>query len=247
MNAIAGREIHTHFSRGLFSLLERVEYRRIVSPEDFDAVGKLRALSYRQQNVLENCTSSSLIDDIDFHPNAFVIGVYIDEVLVSTLRIHHVDAENRAGISMTHFSDVLNPMLDAGVTFVDPARFASDPILMWEYPAIPYLTLRIAAMASVYFNVDQCLSCVNKGISSFYSRSFGSIEIAPARKLDGVTYPFTLYGAKIADIRERLETRFPFFKSQPYEQRMMFGKIEDLAYPPLNILPSAKYANQTGS
>ena len=244
MNAITGRDVHSHFTRGLFTLLERVEYRRIVSPEDFDAVGKLRAVSYNQQNVLENCTASKLIDDIDFHPNAFVIGVYIDEVLASTLRIHHVTAEYRAGISMTHFSDVLDPMLDAGVTFVDPARFASDPLLMWEYPAIPYLTLRIAAMASVYFDVDMCLSCVNKEVSSFYSRSFGSSEIAAARKLEGVTYPFTLYGARIADIRERLETRFPFFKSQPYEQRMMFGKIDDLAYPPLNILPSAKYANQ---
>ena len=140
---------------------------------------------------------------------------------------------------------ILNPMLDAGMTFIDPARFASDPLMMWEYPAIPYLTLRIAAMASVHFDVDMCLSCVNKEVSSFYTRSFGSSEIAQPRTLAGVTHPIALYGAKIADIRERLETRFPFFKSQPYEQRMMFGKIEDLTYPPLNILPSAKYANQT--
>ena len=245
MNAIAGREIHTHFSRGLFSLLERVEYRRIVSPEDFDAVGRLRALSYKQQNILVDRSASSLIDEIDYDQNASVIGIYIDEVLVSTLRIHHVTADNRAGITMKLFGDILNPMLDAGMTFIDPARFASDPLMMWEYPAIPYLTLRIAAMASVHFDVDMCLSCVNKEVSSFYTRSFGSSEIAQPRTLAGVTHPIALYGAKIADIRERLETRFPFFKSQPYEQRMMFGKIEDLTYPPLNILPSAKYANQT--
>ena len=79
MNAIAGREIHTHFSRGLFSLLERVEYRRIVSPEDFDAVGRLRALSYKHQNILVDRSASSLIDEIDYDQNASVIGIYIDE------------------------------------------------------------------------------------------------------------------------------------------------------------------------
>lgn len=244
MNAINGREMHTHFTSGLFSLLERVEYRRIISQEDFDAVGRLRAKSYAHQNVLEKAPSDKLIDDIDYHPNASVIGVFIDGAMISTLRIHNVNAQNRAGISMTHFADVLNPMLDKGMTFIDPARFASDPALMWEYPAIPYITLRIAAMASLYFNVDMCLSCVNKEIASFYNRSFGSEEIAPARKLIGVTYPFALYGARIDSITERISTRFPFFKSQPYERHMMFGKIEDLAYPPMNILPSAKYANQ---
>lgn len=233
------------FSSSIFSLMERVEYRRIQSAEDFQSVGELRELSYSSKQFIDLKSFGALIDEEDFSEHCYVIGVFIDEQLVSTIRLHLVTPDDRHGPTFEYFPEVASEILDAGNSYVDPSRFASDPLMLWQYPTIPLLTLRPAAMASIYFNVDRCLSCVRADSTSFYKRSFGSSELASARDIEGFTVPLAVMGAKIADIRERLETRFPFFKSQPYEQRMMFGKIEDLTYPPLNILPSAKYANQT--
>ncbi len=247
MNAINTKGTMAAFSSSIFSLLERVEYRRIQTTEDFLAVGELRKVSYQSKQFIDLSSFGALIDDEDYSGHSYVVGVYVDEQLVSTIRLHLVTPDDRNGPTFEYFPDVANKILDAGYSYIDPSRFASDPLILWQYPTIPLLTLRPAAMASIYFNVDHCLSCVRADSTSFYKRSFGSSELASARDIEGFTVPLAVMGAKIADIRERLETRFPFFKSQPYEQRMMFGKIEDLAYPPLNILPSAKYANQTGS
>ncbi len=244
MNAINAIGTMTAFSSSIFSLLERVEYRRIQSIEDFQNVSELRNVSYQSKQFIDLSAFGALIDDEDFSDHCRVVGVYIDEQLVSTIRLHLVTPNDRNGPTYEYFPDIANRILDAGQSYIDPSRFASDPLMLWQYPTIPLLTLRPAAMASIYFNVEHCMSCVRADSASFYGRSFGSAELAAARNINGFTVPLCVMGAKIADIRERLETRFPFFKSQPYEQRMMFGKIEDLAYPPMNILPSAKYANQ---
>ncbi len=235
------------FSSSIFSLLERVEYRRIQSAEDFQVVGNLRNISYQSKQFIDLSSFGALIDEEDFSDYCHVVGVYIDEQLVSTIRLHLVTPDNRNGPTFEYFPDVANKILDSRHSYIDPSRFASDPLMLWQYPTIPLLTLRAAAMASIYFNVDHCMSCVRADSTSFYRRSFGSSELASSRDIAGFTVPLAVMGARIADIRERLETRFPFFKSQPYEQRMMFGKIDDLAYPPVNILPSAKYANQVRS
>jgi hypothetical protein len=202
------------------------------------------ALPIWQQNVLEGMTGESLVDELDYNRNAYVIGLFIDGIMASTIRLHHLSKGNHAGISMAHFSDVVGPMIDEGMTFIDPTRFASNPQVMWQYPMIPYLMLRVAAMASEYFEVDACLTCVSHKMVAFYSKSFGSFELSPARKLHGITQPSALYCAKISDIREKLATRYPFFKSQQHERKMMFAPRDELSYLPLNILPTAKYAHR---
>jgi hypothetical protein len=82
---------------------------------------------------------------------------------------------------VSHFPDVMNPLLDAGQTFIDPVRFAADPEIMREYPALPYLTLRVATMATVYFDVDYCLSVIMPNHRAFYQRVFHSMELTEPR------------------------------------------------------------------
>ena len=68
----------------------------------------------------------------------------------------------------------MNPLLDAGRTFIDPVRFAADPEIMREYPMLPYLTLRIVTMATDYFQTDYCLSVFKPNHRAFYKRIFNS-------------------------------------------------------------------------
>jgi hypothetical protein len=48
-----------------------------------------------------------------------------------------VTSAQRDSVAVSHFPDVMNPLLDAGQTFIDPVRFAADPEIMREYPACP--------------------------------------------------------------------------------------------------------------
>lgn len=230
----------SNFARQLLQFLDRVEYRRIVHAEDLEEIGRLRYRSYRTRNVMDEAEVASIVDDIDRDSHAFVYGVYVDGLLVSTLRIHYVTPEHRKGTSYVLFQDILDPLLNNGMCFVDPTRFAADPDLLSEFPAIPYITLRIASMASEYFTADQCLASVKPEHMAFYKRIFGTTVIAEAREHSGYGIKVGLGAAPISKIRDAVAVRFPFFKSMLHERRAMFADLQSGAVP-LTILPTAKY------
>lgn len=233
----------SNFSRGLLDLLDRVEYRRIVTSEDMETVGVLRSRSYARSGIFEKqYIGSSFVEDSDFDPAVYVFGVYVDEQLLSTLRVHRVTRENRSASSARLFPDVLDPMLDRGMTFIDPERFAVDADFSDDFPGLPYLTLRIATMASVYFNVDGCLACCVPSHSAFYKRVFGFNQLVEPRIPEGVCVPVCLMMENISN-RIDVARRYPVFKSHPYEQRLMFDRTLDHGLAPLSILPTARYAD----
>jgi hypothetical protein len=232
----------SHFSRGLLDLLDRVEYRRIVTREDMEAVGRLRARSFARSNVLEKQLGDSLIEDVDYDPNAYVFGVFVDERLVSTIRLHLVTPSHRVGSSTYLFGDILNPLLDSGMSFIDPSRFATDYDFHNEFRGLPYLTLRVATMASVYFDVNGSLASCDASHSAFYKRVFGFRQLAEPRELPGIRGRGVLL---VEDLSNRVDVarRYPVFKSHPYEQRLMFDRDAQECLAPLSILPTARYAD----
>lgn len=232
----------SQFSRGLLDLLDRVEYRRITTSEDFETVGKLRAKCYGRTSIISGGVGEKLIDDLDFDSHATVVGVYSDDELISTLRVHHVTPEHRKGSSIKLFGDVLHPMLDRGATFIDPSRFAASSAFAEEFPGLPYITLRIATMASVYFGVDHCLAAIKVMHSSFYKRVFGFQEMAKPRDVEGYCFPLVLLAEDTLN-RADVARRYPVFKSHPYEQRLMFDREANTDLAPLSILPTARYAD----
>ena len=116
-------------------------------------------------------------DEFDELPNAFCYGIYIDGRLVSSLRLHHVTREHKVSPSYSVFPDVLDPLLEAGHTFIDPGRFTADLEASLAYPALPFLTLRIAVMAVWHFRVKYCLSTVRPEHVAFYRRVFNSTKL----------------------------------------------------------------------
>jgi hypothetical protein len=243
MNAMGHVGVATSFAKSIFSLLERVEYRRITASDDFIDIERLRRNSYEAKTFVDSEKFGSFLDESDGSDDCYVIGVYIDEQLVSTVRLHIVTAEHLHGPSVKLFPDAAMKLLQNGETLIDPSRFASDPVAMWKYPSIPLLTLRAAAMAIEYFSADYCMSVVREDTKAFYKRCLGAVELSSSSFVDGYSVPLIIMTSRIADIREKVATRFPFFKSQPYERKMMFAPRDQLTYPSLNILPTAKYAH----
>jgi hypothetical protein len=233
--------MHSAFARNVLAMLERVEYRRCDRGEDLEAVYRLRYKSYLASGMVSANHERVVTDALDDLPNSMRFGIHIDGELVSTLRLHHVTREMSISPSTTVYGDILRPRLAAGETFIDPSRFAADPEWTSQYPHLPYLTLRLAAMACVYFAPDYCLSTIRPDHAAFYRRVFDAREVGPLRSYPALNYQVVLYQAHYASIARQTGIRFPFFKSTPFEQRLMFGKPRAGDLEPLTILPTAKF------
>lgn len=214
----------SQFAETLIDLLDRIEYRRIDPSVATDPVYKLRYEAYRREEFIPFNALGVCRDEFDELENAHCFGVFLDGRLVSSLRFHHITAGMRQSPSHSVFADILDPMLDQGLSFIDPGRFTADFEASLSYPALPFITLRIAAMASDHYRADYTLSSVRPEHSAFYRRVFDAKPLAEARYYHGLAFPMVLYAAKVREMRVRCYRRYPFFLSTQAEQRVLFAE-----------------------
>lgn len=232
---------NSRFATTLIDLLDHVRYRRVSGEDQFDPVYRLRYEAYRREDFIPVNSQQVTRDEFDDLPNCHCFGVYIDGQLASSLRFHFVTPEQPWSPCMSVWPDVLQPLLDAGRNFIDPGRFTADFDLSLAYPALPYLTLRIAAMACEYFPVRYCMSAVRPEHTAFYKRIFGASLLGDERSYANLAFPMQLYAAEVPVIRDRVADRYPFFMSTPEERAALFGS----AHPDLvAIAPSARQAQR---
>lgn len=232
----------TRFAAALMDILDSVEYRRVNLSELTDPIFRLRYDAYRREDFIPANDEEIASDDLDSVPNGMCYGIYIDGRLVSSIRLHHLTAEHRRSPSMTAYADILHPMLDKGMHFIDPSRFTVDRDAALAFPALPFLTLRLAAMACEHFVPDYCLSSIRQEHAAFYKRVFASEQWAGERFLGGgLKFPVRLYAASYGAIRDRVADRFPFFMSTPEERARMFAPDSEANYLAL-IQPTARIA-----
>lgn len=231
----------SNFSNKLLDVLDHIEYRRIESQEDFEAIARLRYKAYKARGVLP-VSAVSMLEEVDFDPQAYVFGVYYYEELISTLRVHHVTPDHRVCQSSGIFPDAVNAFLDAGMTLIDPARFAADPDVVGELPSISYLTLRPSIMGAIYFDTDRVLQHIRPAHAAFYRRVFRADTVVPPTMTGTYGFELTLLASRPREVRPKLMERYPFFDSQPYERRLMFDRTPVRGVSPLTILPTARFA-----
>ncbi|MFC5385061.1 hypothetical protein ACFPLB_03675 [Aquamicrobium segne] len=229
------------FSDKVFELLNRSEYRRCDRGEDLEDIYRLRYKAYRFNDMVPDADTHIISDALDETPNVYRFGVYVDQNLISTMRIHHVTLETPFSPSVQAFGDIVMPMLEAGDTFVCMSRLASDPEWTRIYPQLVYVTLRLAGMACEYFNAPYGLSTVREDHAGFYKRVYYSQQISEARAYPGVFNKVMLFRTNALANRDRFYTRFPFFRSTQWERRLLFAPMAEGELQPLTILPSARY------
>ena len=231
----------SRFATTLIDLLDQVRYRRVPAAEQFDPVYRLRYEAYRREDFIAINSQQVTRDEFDDLANCYCFGVYIEGLLVSSLRFHVVTPEQSHSPCMSVWPDVLQPMLDKGQSFIDPGRFTADFEASLAYPALPYLTLRLAAMACEYFPVRYCMSAVRPEHTAFYKRIFGASPLGDERTYANLAFPMQLYAAEVPAIRDRVADRYPFFMSTPEEREALFGSENpDVAA----IAPSARQAQR---
>ena len=228
------------FSKKVLEILDNVEYRRVESTEDMEDVERLRYKAYKAHDTLA-LAPKGLLDDTDFDSHAYVFGLYYYGELVSTIRIHHVTPEHRVSQSAGAFPEAIDALLDAGLSLIDPARFAADPELTADLTWIPYLTLRPSIVAAAHFRAHRVLQFVRPPHAAFYKRVFYADTVVPGQRAKNYGIDMTLMATNVVEVGRKLLTRYPFFISSASEQRMMFARGPENTLPSLTIVPTARF------
>lgn len=214
----------------LADILPRVSYRRVPLEDLNDPVYRLRYEAYRREDFIPFNSQRVAGDDYDNSPNAYCFGVYIDDLLVSSIRFHHARPEQRISPCLSIWPDILGDVLDKGESYIDPSRFTTDHNASLAFPALPFLTLRIVAMASVHFNTTYCLSAVRREHAAFYIRVFRSRKMADLGTFGELKFPVMLYAAEVPVIRDKVYQRYPVFMSTEEERDALFGSGAEQSY-----------------
>jgi hypothetical protein len=216
--------VKSRFSDHVFHLLERVECRRVETAADQEAAYKLRYDAYRRENWIEASDSEKLYDaQYDRSPNGRIFGVFIDGEMASTIRIHVARGESDPLPSTGVFGDVILPKLRQGRGIVDSTRFATKLEFSRRFPELAYVTVRLTWLAVEHSHADYHMATIRAEHQAFYKRVFGHVLWSGERDYPGVTCKIVCMGLDFAAHKERVEFRYPFFRSTHEEREKLFG------------------------
>jgi len=82
--------------------------------------------------------------------------------------------------------------------------------------------VRLPFIACEFFGADLLLATVRTEHQAFYRRVFGHELIAQARPYPTLVKPLSLMSLDYLASRDRVQQRYPFFRSTFFERRMLF-------------------------
>jgi hypothetical protein len=212
------------FSDRVLRLLERVEHRVATAPAEREAAFRLRFEAYRKIGFLQRSEGDALYDPrYDDAPNALITTTFIDGELAGTVRVNIGAGENAILPGLQVFADVLVPRLAIGEVIAEFTRLAARLSLSGIHPELAYIVMRPAFMAAEHFDADCAVGTPRAEHIAFYRRAFGATVWRAPRDYPGLTAKLACVGADYRLAREFIESRYPFFKSDPAEREALFG------------------------
>jgi len=213
------------FSDRVAKLLDRIDYRRADRGDpQREAIFRLRYQAYLRDGTITRNSTKMFFDRYDDTDNAYLFGLYVDDELVSSIRIHVATKEHPYFPTLDVLPEYLQSALDAGNIIVDPTRFVADERLSRIHRAVPYATLRLCGMAARYFGADQLLAAVRAEHQAFYRRIFQHRIVCGPRPYPLLARPISLMTIDYPTVAEQVHQRYPFFRSTLFERRMLFER-----------------------
>lgn len=213
------------FATKLIGYLEQTDYRIAKTEAERLAIFRLRYESYVSENAILENDSGLFRDAYDDMENCWNFGIYIGDTLAGAVRCHLISAKNPQGPGYDFFPDIVRPRINDGQVFVDATRFVVNRSLSKTYPELPYVTLRAACMAYEFFEADYCLASVRKEHQAFYRRLFRAELLCDPRPYPPLTVQLSLMQMSAANIRDRVQRRYPIFVSSDAERRRLFDGV----------------------
>lgn len=215
---------NTRFSDRIARLLARIDCRRADSDKQREEIFRLRYDAYLREGAISRIPAARFSDAYDDTPNAYLFGLYIDDELASSIRIHVASKEHPACLSLQAFPDVLWPELDAGKVIIDPTRFVADERLSRLHRGLPYATLRLSMVAAQHFRADLVLAAVRVEHQAFYRRAFNQQVICEPRPYPNLTKPLSLMAIHYPSTVDELWRQYPFIPSLHFERQRLFER-----------------------
>jgi N-acyl-L-homoserine lactone synthetase len=211
-----------NFAERVSRLLERVEYRRVETDNDMDAILRLRYEAFLREGQIDPQPSGRLIDSFDDSSNTYNIGVFIDRQLAGSLRIHVLAGVGDNSPARESFGEFLLPELQAGKVIIDPNRFVAKYQSARQYPELPYITVRAGFMAAVHFGAQLMTMTVRAEHQAFYRRHFFANIVCPPRPYPLLRKPISLMFMDFAQARQRALELHPYWRSSAEERERLF-------------------------
>jgi len=238
------------FADRVAKMLERVEHRAAICRADREAAYRLRYEAYLRENLLNQRVDAMLYDEVyDASPNSLTTMTYIDAELASTVRVHVIDHEEAVSPARDVFPDVVTPYLRAHRVIIDPSRLAARADMARRFPELPYFALRPPWMAAHHFNADYIVLSSASGHEPYYRRVYRFQTWSGLRNYPRVTAKVVCMGLDFAAEMERVETRYPCFRSTASEREALFGEFSlslgpvEPAHGRVTALADARRAN----
>jgi hypothetical protein len=216
----------TLFHRETSSLIQKSQCREVALDAEWEQIRGLRYTGYARAGALPADSVDRFKDSLDFSGNARTFALYVGGRLASSIRLHIASAPSPTCPAMGAFSDCLLPMLDRGLTVVDPTRFVMDADCARRYRKLPYATVRIAWMACQHVSADILLATAAPEHHAFYRGLFGCRVICSARPYPSLGKPVGLMAVNIREEHERILQRYPFLRSTEGERNALFGPAD---------------------
>ena len=189
-----------------------------------DAIFKLRYQAYLRAGLVSENSFGRYIEPADHAANAYLMGLYVDRRLVSSLRLQIGSAATPYFSSLELFPHVLEPILRSGKTIIDMSCAATDGVLARQYALMPYPILRSWIMAAEHFRADYIAAAMRPQHQLFYKR------VLDAELYSGVRLPpHHLTGASLvildfASSAKRLYENLSLLRSTPSERQQLFER-----------------------
>ena len=234
MTRVAGvRVMYVHasghsprFADRVEKMLERVEHRPAMGQADRKAAYRLRYEAYLRENLLNQRLDAMLYDEVyDASPNSLTTVTYVDGEPASTVRVHVITDKEGVSPASHVFPDVVTPYLRAQRVIIDPSRLAARADMARRFPELPYFALRPPWMAAHYFNADYIVLCSASGHEAYYRRVYRFHTWSGLRSYPMVTAKVVCMGLDFAAEMERVQSRYPSFRSMPAEREALFGEF----------------------
>jgi hypothetical protein len=200
-------------------LLARIDCRLATSGKQREAIFRLRY----EAGMRERAFSQTFSDRYDYTSNVYLFGLYIDDELASSIRIHTSSQEQQQFPSLEMFADVLRSKFGSSQVIIDGTRFVADEHLSQLYRELPYATLRFCILAAEHFNADYLITAASPAHQAFYRRAFNYRSISEPRLHPDLASTVRLMTLNYPTSADDLDRRYPFFRSTPAERRKLFG------------------------
>jgi hypothetical protein len=217
---------------------KRVTCRLARSHVERDAIFKLRYQSSLRAGLISQNSFGRYLERADHAANTYIIGLYVDRKLISSLRLQISSPLTPSFSSLELFPDVLEPLRIGRKTVVDLSCVATDGGFARQHSWLPYVVLRSWIIAAEHFHADYISAAVRPQHQLFFKRALDCELHAETQLLPHHLASVGLVTLNFANSAEHLYENLPFLRSTPSERRELF-EPRTMPFEGAGLRPSA--------